>query len=46
MQTTDDRLKLIEIDNLLHILITVRKNERNLSVFMQQLEDTVKEHGF
>ena len=35
-QNTENRLKLIEMDNSLHTYITVRKNERNLSVFMQK----------
>ena len=34
-ENTENRIKLIKMDFSLHMKITVRKNERNLSVFMQ-----------
>ena len=45
-EDTENRLKPIEMDNSLYIKITVRKNERNLSVLMQNIakKKTIIEH--
>ena len=43
-QNTENRLKLIEMDNSLHTYITVRKNERNLSVFMQKISEKLQKN--
>ena len=34
-ENTENKLKLIDMDNSLYMYIAVRKNGRNLSVFMQ-----------
>ena len=36
-ENTEHRLKLIKVDYSYHMYLTIRKNERNLSVFMQKL---------
>ena len=43
-ENTENLLKLTEMDNSLHMYITVRKNERNLSVFMQQIANLLSEN--